>query len=114
MEPEAAALAGAGADRLDQSGAAAMPPRRGIHEQILQIAHLAHRPGMGMEQVMNDAGERRVIAAEPGAKAADRALRRDQPLPSELVDLGRQAGLVELEIAPPQLRPASLVGGAPR
>src|SRR5690348_6558859 len=37
---------------------------------------------------------------------ADRAFRRDQPLPDLLVDLWRQFGLVEVEIAAPQLCPA--------
>src|SRR5260370_28553149 len=61
---------------------------------------------MRMKEVVGDPDERRSRAAEAGSETMDRALRRDQPLPSVVVNLRRQSCLVKIEIAAPQLGPA--------
>ena len=86
IEAQAAAFAGERGDRSIN-----LPPMPaaggGVDKQILQVADLARGPGMGMEQIMGDPDQRSVGAAEPGAEAADRALRGDQSLPSVFIDL---------------------------
>jgi hypothetical protein len=66
---------------------------------------------MRVEQVMDDAGERSRRVIQPRAKASDRTIPRHQPPPSLLIDFGWQRGLVEIEIASPQLVPSRPIGG---
>src|SRR5690349_17612595 len=106
VEAQAAALARRGGDPLDQGAADAAAAQPRIDKQILQVAHILRRPAMRMKQVVDDAGERRRGIADPGAKAVDRPGAANQPGPGEVIGLWRQAGLVEIEIAAPQLGPA--------
>src|SRR5258708_27256768 len=111
VKPGAAAIARRRGDALDQGLAAALAAQRRIDEQILQIARLGGHPGMRVEQVMDDAGERSRRVVQPRAKASDRTIPRHQPPPSLLIDFGWQRGLVEIEIASPQLVPSRPIGG---
>src|SRR5271166_834658 len=106
VKPGAAPLAGGCGDGFDQPAAAAMPAGGAVDKQILEVADLPIHPGMGVEEIVRDPDQGCGVAAEARSEAADRALRRGQPPPGVLVDLRRQLGLVEVEIAAPQLGPA--------
>src|ERR1700731_615644 len=105
VETVAAALAGRPSDRFDEPTANAAASEGCVDKEILQVTDLLGRPGVRVKEVVGDPDERRGRAALSRSQAADRAFRGDHPLPGIVVNLGRQAGLVEIEIAAPQLGP---------
>ena len=105
VEPVAAALAGGPGDRIDEPAADAVASAGCVDEEILQVTDLLGRPGMRVKEVVGNPGKRRSCTAEASSQTADRAVRGDQPLPGLVVNLGRQAGLVKIEIGAPQLGP---------